>query len=212
VIEGGGADWLKVPPSAPGMRIALFGGSFDPPHHGHLAVARTALARLGVDRLWWMVTPGNPLKPRGAAAPLKERIAAARALADDPRIVVTAFEAARCFTFTAETVAFLLRRRPEARFVLVMGADSLVTLDRWHDWRRIAALVPMAFVDRPGATFAPASARAAIALARYRVPERDAASLPGRRPPAWVFLHARRDPLSSTALRASGVEHPPATS
>ena len=196
-------DWLRVPPSAPGMRIALYGGSFNPPHRAHLAVAETALSRLGVDRVWWMVTPGNPLKNHDGLAPLADRVAAARALARDPRIVVTAFEAARHYTYTADTVRFLKARRPGVRFVFLMGADNLSGLHRWERWRSIAGLVPLAFVDRPGATFAPVSARAAITLARFRVPEAEALSLPDRPPPAWVFLHARRDPISSTVLRGA---------
>ena len=198
-----GADWLRVPPSAPGMRIALYGGSFNPPHRAHLAVAETALTRLGVDRVWWMVTPGNPLKTHDGLAPLGERVAAARRLARDPRIVVTAFEAARHYTYTADTVRFLKARRPGVRFVFVMGADNLAGLHRWERWRRIAGLVPLAFVDRPGGTFAPLSARAAVVLVRWRVPEAQASDLPDRTPPAWVFLHAPRDPISSTALRGA---------
>jgi nicotinate-nucleotide adenylyltransferase len=198
-----GADWLRVPPSAAGMRIALYGGSFNPPHRAHLAVARLALARLGVDRVWWMVTPGNPLKAHDGLAPLAERVAAARLLADDPRIVVTAFEAARRFTYTADTVAFLRARRPGVRFVFVMGADNLAGFHRWERWRDIAALVPMAFVDRPGSTFAPLCSRAATTLARWRLPEHAARRLADMAPPAWVFLHARRDPISSTALRGA---------
>lgn len=198
-----GADWLRVPPSSPGMRIALYGGSFNPPHRAHLAVAEAALTRLRVDRVWWMVTPGNPLKAHDGLAPLASRVAAARALARDPRIVVTAFEAARHYTYTADTVTFLKARRPGVRFVFVMGADNLAGLHRWERWRAIAGLVPLAFIDRPGATFAPLSARAAITLARWRVPEAEAASLPDRRPPAWVFLHGPRDPISSTVLRGA---------
>jgi len=195
------ADWLRVPPAAPGLRVALYGGSFNPPHRAHLAVARLALARLGVDRVWWMVTPGNPLKVNDGPAPLDQRVAAARALADDPRIVVTAFEAARGFTFTADTVAFLRARRPGVRVVFVMGADNLAGLHRWERWRTIAGLVPIAFVDRPGSTFAPLSSPAASVLARWRLPEHEARRLVDAAPPAWTFLHARRDPISSTALR-----------
>jgi len=195
------AEWLKVPPSAPGMRIALYGGSFNPPHRAHRAVAHAALTRLGVDRVWWMVTPGNPLKPPGELAPLAQRVAAARALADDPRIVVTAFEAADGLNFTADTIAFLVRRRPGVRFVFLMGADNLASLHRWERWRDIARLVPIAVVDRPGASYACLSARAAVALARHRIDEAEARALPDLRPPAWVFLHAPRDPISSTALR-----------
>lgn len=200
------ADWLRIPPSAPGMRIALYGGSFNPPHRAHRALAETAFTRLGVDRVWWMVTPGNPLKARDDLAPLDARIAAARALADDPRIVVTALEAAWSFTFTVDTVAFLLRRRPGVRFVYLMGADNLAVLHRWRHWRALAGLLPLAFVDRPDASFAPISAKAAQALRRHRIPEAEARTLPFRAPPAWVFIHAPRDPISSTVLRsAAGV-------
>lgn len=206
------ADWLRIPPSAPGMRIALYGGSFNPPHRAHRAVAHAALTRLGVDRVWWMVTPGNPLKPPGELAPLGERVAAARSLADDPRIVVTAFEAAGGFTFTADTVAFLVHRRPAVRFVFLMGADNLASLHRWERWRDIARMVPIAVVDRPGASYACLSARAAVALGRHRIDEAEARSLAFRRPPAWVFLHPPRDPISSTALRRrAAVEHRRAT-
>ncbi len=203
-IEVAGADWLRVPPAHPGMRVALYGGSFNPPHRAHLALAHAALTRLGVDRVWWMVTPGNPLKSHDGLAPIAERVAAARALADDPRIVVTALEAAWCFTFTVDTVAFLIRRRPGVRFVYLMGADNLASLHRWSRWQAIARLVPIAFVDRPGASFTPLSAKAARALARHRLPEAAARSLALHHPPAWVFLHGPRDPISSTELRSAG--------
>lgn len=191
-----------LPPFFPGERIGLYGGSFDPPHHGHLHVAETALKRLGLDRLWWVVTPGNPLKANGAA-PLAERLAAVRALVGDRRMVATGFEAGLGLTYSYETVSFLRRRAPGVRFVWIMGADNLASFHRWRDWRRLAGLVPMAIVDRPGATRGAFASPAAHALARFRVPERDAASLPGLAPPAWCFLHAPLDGSSSTALRAA---------
>lgn len=191
-----------LPPVFPGERIGLYGGSFDPPHHGHLHVAETALKRLGLDRLWWVVTPGNPLKANGAA-PLAERLAAVRALARDRRMVATGFEAGLGLTYSFETVSFLRSKVPGVRFVWIMGADNLASFHRWRDWRRLAGLVPMAIVDRPGATRGAFASPAAHALARFRVPERDAASLAGRAPPAWCFLHAPLDSSSSTALRAA---------
>lgn len=193
---------LRVPPAPAGLVVGLFGGSFDPPHAGHRLVAETALRRLGLDRLWALVTPGNPLKDRADRAPLAERLAATRAVLAHPRIDVTAFEAAWGSAYTVDTVARLRARHPRVRFVLVIGADNLRDFHRWRDWRRIAGLVTVAVVDRPGATLSPLSARAALALASRRLPETGARALVRARPPALVVLHGPRDPASSTAIRA----------
>lgn len=196
---------LLVPPTAPGMRIGLLGGSFNPPHLGHLHVAETALERLRLDRLWVLVTPGNPLKERAGLPSLARRIAAARRLMDDPRIVVTAFEAAFGSPYTWRTVERLVAMRPDVQFVWVMGADNLASFHRWQHWRRIASALPMAIVDRPGAAMTPLSAPAAQALADFRLPEARAAGLAGRRAPAWAFLRGPRNGLSSTELRRRGI-------
>ncbi|WP_052341009.1 nicotinate-nucleotide adenylyltransferase [Salinarimonas rosea] len=192
---------IRLPPAAAGMRIGLFGGSFNPPHAGHLHVGRMAIRRLRLDRLWWLVTPGNPLKERAGLPSLPERMAAARRLARDPRIVVTGFEAELPAPYTIGTIRYLQRRLPEVRFVWIMGADSLATFHRWQDWREIAARVPIAVVDRPGLTLAAPFSPAARVLARARRPEGEAAALADAAPPAWTFLHGRRSTLSSTALR-----------
>jgi len=192
---------LRIPPHAPGMRIGLFGGSFNPPHRGHRAASLLAMKRLGLDRIWWLVTPGNPLKDTRALPPLGSRIAAARALARDPRIDVTGIEAALGTTYTCDTLTVLLRRCPGVRFVWVMGADILKEFHRWRNWRRIADLVPIAIIDRTGASLDTDGTIAARALARARIPETDARALALRRPPAWVALHGLKSGLSSTALR-----------
>lgn len=194
---------LAIPHVEPGLRIGLFGGSFNPAHEGHLLVAETALRRLSLDRIWWMVSPGNPLKDHRNLRPLAERLAASRELVEDPRIVVTAFEAAHQIRYSADTVRLVTRRRPLARFVWVMGADSLAGFHRWQDWRAIASALPIAVVDRPGSTLALLSASAARSLSRFRIPEAECARLAFHAPPAWVFLHGPRSRLSSTLLRAS---------
>jgi nicotinate-nucleotide adenylyltransferase len=193
---------VVLPPHAPGLRIGLFGGTFDPPHEAHLAVARMALKRLRLDFVWWLVTPGNPLKDILGLAPLGERLAAARRLARHPRIVVTGFEADLGVRYTFETVRYLEARCPGVRFVWLMGADNLKGFHRWRQWRGIAASLPIAVVDRAGLSFSATAGLAATALAGVRVPEAAARTLPGRRPPAWVYLHGLKSPLSSTALRA----------
>ncbi len=195
----------KLPPAAPGMAIGLYGGSFNPPHEAHRKVALTALKRLGLDRLWVLVTPGNPLKRHGGLAPLAERISAVRALIDHPQVVVTGLERDIGTSRTCEVLAYLKRRRPDVDFVWVMGADNLSDLHRWGRWRRIMEAAPVAIVDRPDSTFAPLSARAAQTYARFRVDERDAPALARAPAPAWCFLHGPRSSLSSTALRTSAV-------
>jgi nicotinate-nucleotide adenylyltransferase len=185
------------------MRIGLFGGTFDPPHQAHLGASLLAMKRLQLDRMWWLVTPGNPLKDTSGLQPLEERIAAARALANHPRIDVTGLEAVINTRYTYDTLEYLVRRCPGVRFVWVMGADNLRSFYRWQNWRGITRLMPMAVVDRMGSSLYAASGRAAQALGRFRVPERMAAGLADRNPPAWVYLHGLKSPLSSTALRAS---------
>ena len=193
---------LVLPAHSQGMRIGLFGGTFDPPHAAHLAASLLAMKRLQLDRIWWLVTPGNPLKDTRGLRPLAERMARARALANHPRIDVTGLEAVIKTRYTYDTLEYLIRRCPGVQFVWVMGADNLRSFYRWQNWRRIAGLLPMAVVDRMGSSLYAASGRAAQALARHRLPERLATTLPGRRPPAWVYLHGLKSPLSSTALRA----------
>lgn len=193
---------LTLPPSVAGMRIGLYGGSFDPAHLGHLHVTTTALRRLRLDRVWWLVSPGNPLKDRSRLAPLAERCAQAARVAVHPRIAVTGFEAALGVRFTVQTLRYLTRRRPGVHFVWIMGADSLATFHRWRGAAEIARLMPIAVIDRPGFTLAPLSARTARRLSGHRIPEVAAQTLAGSRPPAWVFLHGPRSKLSSTAIRA----------
>jgi nicotinate-nucleotide adenylyltransferase len=185
------------------MRIGLFGGTFDPPHAAHRAACLLALHRLALDRIWWLVTPGNPLKDTRGLAPLEQRVAAAQALAHHPRIDVTDLEAELGTSYTYKTVSYLVRRCPGVRFVWIMGADNLRSFHRWQRWRGIAELMPIAVVDRLGPSLYAGAGAAGTALGRFRIPEAAAKSLPGRKPPAWVYLHGLKSPLSSTALRAA---------
>jgi nicotinate-nucleotide adenylyltransferase len=194
---------LRIPPHARGMRIGLFGGTFDPVHAAHRAACLIAMKRLRLDRVWWLVTPGNPLKDRNDLAPLAQRIAAARTLAHHPRIAVTGLEAGMRTRYTYDTIRGLTARCPGVRFVWIMGADNLRNFHRWQQWRDIADMVPIAVIDRLGPSLHAAAGLAAQALARYRVPVAQAAMLADRRPPAWVYLHGLKSPLSSTALRAA---------
>jgi nicotinate-nucleotide adenylyltransferase len=191
----------RFPPHSAGLRIGLFGGSFNPPHAAHRAASLLALKRLGLDHVWWLVSPGNPLKDTRALPPLAERVAAARRIAAHPRIHVTGLEAALGTRFTHDTLAELIRRCPGVRFVWIMGADNLPAFHRWRNWREIARLVPIAVVDRDSAGFKAAAGPAPQALAAARIPEVSAAALADLRPPAWVYLHGLKSPVSSTGLR-----------
>lgn len=185
----------------PGQRIGIMGGSFNPVHNGHLIVADAALRRLALDQLWWVVTPGNPLKQHGGLAPLATRIAACKRLARNPRMKVTGFEAELGSPYTAVTLHFLKQRFPQCQFVWVMGADNLASFDRWQDWQGIAASMPIAVVDRPGWRHKALASRAAKALAKARVLEASAKTLLRHQAPAWVFLTTRLSGLSSTQIR-----------
>ncbi|MEL6292367.1 MAG: nicotinate-nucleotide adenylyltransferase [Pseudomonadota bacterium] len=196
-----GSLQAKPPLSGPGQRIGLLGGSFNPPHDAHVLISEIARARLGLDAVWWIVSPGNPLKSHDELLPQSERIAFSRAIAPQTWIKVTAFEADLPTAFTAATIAFLNHRFPDRRFVWLMGADNLVSFHRWQDWRSIAHSVPIAVVDRPGHRLKAMAAPSGLSYRRSFVPERLAATLPNRKPPAWTLLTGQLSDLSSTAIR-----------
>jgi len=180
------------------------GGSFNPPHAGHRAISLFAMKRLGLDRIWWLVTPGNPLKDGHDLPPIAERTRAARLAANHPRIEVTDFEASIDTRYTYDTLRWLLRRGRGAHFVWIMGADNLASFSRWRNWRDIAGLLPIAVVDRFGASLASTASEAALALTRHRIAERDARPLVRESPPAWTFLRGLKSQLSSSEIRRLG--------
>jgi nicotinate-nucleotide adenylyltransferase len=185
-----------------GLAVGLFGGSFNPPHAGHALVAEIALRRLALDQLWWIVTPGNPLKSGNELAPLAERLMLSEQTAQNPRIKVTAFEAAHNVRYTADTLALVRARNPGVDFVWVMGADGLRDFHRWQRWRKIVMTFPIAVIDRPGSTLSFLSSMVAKTFDYARVDEIDAPRLARMKAPAWTFIHGPRSLLSSTAIRA----------
>jgi nicotinate-nucleotide adenylyltransferase len=198
--------FVRLPRHEAGNRIGLLGGTFNPAHAGHRLLSLIALRRLRLDAVWWLVTPGNPLKDARALPPLAERMAQARIVAAHPRIVVTGIEAEIGKRYTYDALAFLLRRAPAVRFVWLMGADNLRQFDRWRRWRDIAARAPIAVIDRPGSSLKAMRSKAGLWLAPRRLPERAAARLATTPPPAFIFLHGPRSGLSSTALRRAAIE------
>lgn len=192
---------LALPSHPQGSRIGLFGGSFNPPHEAHRAASLLALKKLDLDRVWWLVSPGNPLKDTHGLPPVAERIAAAERIAGDARIAVTGIEAKAATRYTDDTIAYLLRHCAGVKFVWLMGADNLVQFHRWRNWRRIAARLPIAVIDRPPAGLRALAAPGGRFLAGYRIPEQRAETLADLKPPAFVFLHGLKSGLSSTELR-----------
>lgn len=191
-----------IPQRHDASRVGLLGGSFNPAHEGHREISLLALRRLKLDAIWWLVSPGNPLKDAGDYAPYDERLRVARKIADHPRIVVSNFEERKGLQYTVDTLETLRSIWPQIDFVWLMGADSLAGFHHWRDWRKIAALAPIAVFNRPGHEEAWTTAPAATELAAFRLEEDAAGALAGAEPPAWVFIAEPQNPQSSTAIRA----------
>ena len=192
------------PEAIAGQRIGLLGGSFDPPHAGHVHITRWALRAFGLDAVWWLISPGNPLKP-DAPAELARRMAAARAIMRHPRVRVTDLERQLGTRYTAATLAALRGRYPGVRFVWLMGSDNLASFHHWDRWETILGTVPVGVLGRPGQQLRAGLSPAARRFARWRVPQAAARSLPLRQPPAWCLVSGPMLDLSSTGLRALGV-------
>lgn len=188
------------------MRIGLLGGSFNPAHEAHGQISLTALKRLGLDQVWWLVTPGNPLKDVSKLPSLADRVAAAERVARHPRIVVSGFDGGSGSGYTIDLLYALKQRFPEVHFVWLMGADNLGDFHRWKAWAEIFGLVPIAVLDRPGYRLRARAGQAAQRFAPYYVDESDAAGLALLEPPAWTILTHKLSGLSSTALRENVLE------
>jgi nicotinate-nucleotide adenylyltransferase len=195
------ATWPKPPgPVAPGLRIGLLGGSFNPAHEGHMHVSEIALKRLGLDYVWWLVSPQNPLKPVAETAPLQRRMTSAREIAGrHPRLRISDIETRMGTRFTVDTVTRLKERFPQVHFVWLMGSDNLLTFHRWRNWQRLASSLPIAIVLRPGAILAPLTAQVARQFAMGS-PQSER-MLATACPPALAVLDAKRSNASATALR-----------
>ncbi|MFU8862516.1 MAG: nicotinate-nucleotide adenylyltransferase [Rhodobacterales bacterium] len=191
----------ELPHARPGQVIGLLGGSFDPAHAGHVHITNVALRRFGLDRVWWLVSPGNPLKARGPA-PMADRIVRARALLRDPRVTVTDFEARAGTRYTAQTIAALQAAYPAVRFVWLMGADNLVQFDKWQDWQQIMARVPVGVLARPGQNLSARASRAARIFRSARIKSTASRTLAQSEAPAWCFVNAPLMDISSSAIRA----------
>ena len=191
------------PPAKPGMCIGLLGGSFDPAHEGHAHITREALKRFGLDEVWWLVSPGNPLKSRGPA-PLEQRIRRARKVMQHPKVQVTDLEARLGTRYTFATLAEIMSHYPGVRFIWLMGADNLATFHRWENWQEIMELVPVAVMARPGQRISARLSPAARYFRRFKLRSREAMRIAQAPPPAWVFVNVPMSDMSSTSIRARG--------
>ncbi|MEM8728791.1 MAG: nicotinate-nucleotide adenylyltransferase [Pseudomonadota bacterium] len=187
----------------PGLSVGLLGGSFDPPHAGHVHITREALRAFGLDRAWWLVSPGNPLKTRGPA-PFAARLTAARAIMQHPRVTVTDIECQLGTRYTAETLGALAELYVGVRFVWLMGADNLASFHRWRDWRYIMENFPVGVLARPGDRISACMSPAAKLYASSRLSARDSHLLARADPPTWCFVNVPMVDLSSSAIRARG--------
>lgn len=193
---------MGFPIAVPDMRIGLLGGSFDPAHEGHAHITRWALRLFGLDRVWWLVSPGNPLKAHGPA-PMSERLQQARRIMQDPRVEISDLELRLGTQMTADTIGALRRHYPHVRFVWLMGADNMVQFHLWDAWRDIALQVPIGVIARPGSRMAARHSVAARMLARSRLSEQQARLLPLADPPAWALVNIPLNSQSSTSIRAT---------
>jgi nicotinate-nucleotide adenylyltransferase len=194
----------RLPMVSPRMRIGLLGGSFNPAHAGHVEISLTALKRLGLDQVWWVVTPGNPLKRSSKLLGVSQRVEAAKKIANHPRIAVTGFPGEKGPPYTVDLLTELKRRHPAVSFVWLMGADNLAEFHRWRSWQRIFETAPIAVLDRPGFRLKARASQAATRFQEFHVDESDAQGLARMTPPAWTIITHRLSPLSSTAIRGGG--------
>jgi nicotinate-nucleotide adenylyltransferase len=188
---------------APGMTVGLLGGSFDPPHEGHVQISRAALKRFDLDQLWWLVTPGNPLKENPPAS-MTRRINAAREIMDHPRVRISDIEARLNTRYTAQTLRELRKLYPQVRFVWLMGADNLAHFHRWKNWRGIMESVPVGVLARPGDRISARLSRAARIYSQHRIPAGQSHLLARASSPAWCFLNVPMTKASSTEIRKRG--------
>ncbi|MDP2516944.1 nicotinate-nucleotide adenylyltransferase [Shimia thalassica] len=186
-----------------GLTIGLLGGSFDPPHEGHARITREALKRFNLDRVWWLVSPGNPLKDQGPAS-MARRVEAAQNLMQHPKVDISDFEYRAGTRYTAETIAALQAAYPQVRFVWLMGADNLAQFHMWKDWREIMHRVPVGVLARPGDRTSARSGPAAQIFGRYRLRSRESRLLSNATTPAWCFVNMPMTDASSTEIRAAG--------
>ena len=191
------------PVARAGRKIGLLGGSFDPAHEGHVHITREALKRFELDEVWWLVSPGNPLKTRGPA-PIDKRLAQARHVMRHPRVRITTLEHQLGTRFTAETLEVLTQRYPGVTFVWLMGADNLASFHNWERWRDIFELVPIGVFARPGERISARLSPAAQQFRASRLKASEAAFLANTNPPCWCFLNIPMRYDSSTKLRENG--------
>ena len=193
----------QFPYASSGQVVGLLGGSFVPAHSGHAHITREALKRFGLDRVWWLVSPGNPLKACGPA-PLADRMKHAQNVMRHPRVEVTDIEARLGTRYTAQTIARVQQMYPQVRLGGVMGADNMAQFHLWQDWRGIMQSVPVGVLARPGERISARLSRAAALYAPYRIPGRFGHLLGRATAPAWCFVNVPMNSSSSTAIRASG--------
>ena len=190
------------PNTVSGLRIGILGGSFNPAHQGHRFISMAALERLGLDQVWWLVAPQNPLKSEDSLAPLKARLDGADKISKEKNIHVLDLEGPLGFEFTVDTLGFLKVQYPETHFIWLMGADCLGELHKWKSWEKIMTSIPLGVFSRPGYEAIALGGKAATHYKKYRVMEEKFKSLVVTEPPAWGYIGIEGQDISGTRLRA----------
>ena len=182
-------------------KVGILGGSFDPAHEGHLEITHAALEFLDLDYIWWLVSPGNPLKNDNEISSFENRFYSAKNMADDPRIIVTDLEQKLGTKYTIDTLEKIIYNHPNHKFIWLMGADNLAQFNQWKDWRKIADTVPFAIFNRPSYSKQSMQSVAATELREFRIDEKNAGLLYKLKPPAWIYYTLSKNPMSSTEIR-----------
>ena len=195
---------FNLPKSSAGLRVGLLGGSFDPAHEGHVRISLHALKRFDLDQLWWLVSPGNPLKQRGPAF-LSRRLEYAKRLVENPRIKVTGIESQLQTRFTCDTLLELKAIYPSTQFTWLMGADNLAQIHHWQAWRSIFEIMPVGVLARPGQGLAAQCSPAARLFAGYRISNNTSRMLSHVAAPAWCFVNLPLSQSSSSEIRSRGI-------
>ena len=193
----------EYPLVLPGLTIGLLGGSFDPPHEGHTHISKTAIKIFNLSKLWWLVSPGNPIKDK-MPSNINHRVQAAKKIMEHPSVIITDIEKKLQTKFTFQSLIKIKKLYPGTRFVWIMGADNLINFHHWENWDWIMKNIPIGVMARPREQIKAGLSTAATRFKKYRLPKEKSLLLPHLPPPVWTLVTGSMKNISSTKLRVKG--------